>query len=266
MDEILPHTTWIGRIKRAAASATAPLIFIGAVAAALPELFRKKTLRGKDLIYYLDLCGTKSLTVVLLICSLMGIVLGIQGALQLRKVGTDIFIVDLVGFAVLKEFGPLMVAIIATGRAGSAFAAEIGTMKVNEEIFALKTLGVAPESFLVTPKLLAMLIAMPLLTVFADAAGLLGGSIIGVFYMGIPLSAYWDRTFAVLDEITFLLGVLKSSAFSILITLAGCYCGFQAESDAQGVGRGATKAVVISLFLVIIADAILTLLYSSVGY
>ena len=266
MDEILPSSNWIGRIKKAAASAAAPLIFVGAVAGALPEILRQKTLRFKDLIYYLDLCGSKSLPVVVLISLLMGTVLGIQGALQLRKVGTDIFIVDLVGFAVLKEFGPLMVAIIATGRAGSAFAAEIGTMKVNEELFALKTLGISPEAFLVTPKLLAMLAAMPLLTVFADAAGLLGGSIIGVFYMGIPLNAYWDRTFAVLDEITFILGVLKSSVFSVLVTLAGCYCGFQAEGDAQGVGRGATKAVVLSLFLVIVADAVLTLLYSLVGY
>ena len=137
MDEILPSSNWIGRIKKTAASATAPVIFIGAVAVALPQIIKKRTLRLKDLVYYLDLCGTKSLGVVLLISALMGMVLAIQGALQLKKVGTDIFIVDLVGFAVLKEFGPLMVAIIATGRAGSAFAAEIGTMKVNEEIFAL---------------------------------------------------------------------------------------------------------------------------------
>ena len=179
---------------------------------------------------------------------------------------TDIFIVDLVGFAVLKEFGPLMVAVIATGRAGSAFAAEIGTMKVNEEIHALKTLGVSPESFLVLPKLAAMLIAMPLLTVFGDAAGLLGGMTVGVTFMDIPAAAYIERTFNVLDEVTFILGVLKCAVFSILITLAGCYCGFQASGDAQGVGRGATKAVVVSVFLVIIADALMTLLYSFIGY
>ena len=247
-------------------AAAAPVIFVGAVVAALPRIFKKRGLRKKDLVYYLDLCGTRSLGVVLLISALMGMVLALQGALQLRKVGTDIFVVDLVGFAVLKEFGPLMVAIIATGRAGSAFAAEIGTMKVNEEIYALKTLGVAPESFLVTPKLLAMLIAMPLLTVFSDAAGIFGGLAVGVTFMQIPLTAYVERTFNVLDEITFLLGVLKCSVFSVLITLAGCYCGFQAEGDAQGVGRGATKAVVLSIFLVIIADAIMTLLYSFIGY
>ena len=232
----------------------------------MPQIIKKRTLRLKDLVYYLDLCGTKSLGVVLLISALMGMVLAIQGALQLKKVGTDIFIVDLVGFAVLKEFGPLMVAIIATGRAGSAFAAEIGTMKVNEEIFALKTLGISPESFLVVPKLISMLIAMPLLTVFADAAGILGGAAVGITYMDIPPGAYMERTFDVLDEMTFVLGVLKSSVFSILITLAGCYCGFKAAGDAQGVGRGATQAVVVSIFLVIVADAILTLLYSFAGY
>jgi len=247
-------------------AAAAPAIFVGAVVSVLPRIFQKRGLRKKDLVYYLDLCGTRSLGVVLLISALMGMVLAIQGALQLRKVGTDIFVVDLVGFAVLKEFGPLMVAIIATGRAGSAFAAEIGTMKVNEEIYALKTLGVAPESFLVTPKLIAMLIAMPILTVFSDAAGIFGGLTVGVTFMDIPITAYVERTFNVLDEITFLLGVLKCSIFSILITLAGCYCGFQAEGDAQGVGRGATKAVVLSIFLVIIADAIMTLLYSFIGY
>ena len=247
-------------------AAAAPVIFLGAVVSVLPRIFKKRGLRKKDLVYYLDLCGTRSLGVVLLISALMGMVLALQGALQLRKVGTDIFVVDLVGFAVLKEFGPLMVAVIATGRAGSAFAAEIGTMKVNEEIYALKTLGVAPESFLVTPKLLAMLIAMPILTVFSDAAGIFGGLAVGVTFMNIPVTAYVERTFNVLDQITFLLGVLKCSVFSVLITLAGCYCGFQAEGDAQGVGRGATKAVVLSIFLVIIADAVLTLLYSFIGY
>ena len=266
MADILPRTNWSGRIKKTAEAAAAPLVFVGTVALALPKIFTKRGLRFKELAYYLDLCGTKSLGVVLLISALMGMVLAIQGALQLRKVGTDIFIVDLVGFAVLKEFGPLMVAVIATGRAGSAFAAEIGTMKVNEEIFALKSLGVTPEAFLVIPKLLAMLVAMPLLTVFADAAGILGGVAVGVTYMDIPLTAYIERSFNVLDEITFLLGILKAGVFSILITMAGCYCGFQAEGDAQGVGRGATRAVVLSIFLVIVADAILTLLYSFIGY
>ena len=266
MSPILPYKTWKGRIKKSAAAFTAPIIFIGAVVAVLPQIFRKRGIRMKDMLYYLDLRGTRSLLVVILVSGLMGLVLGIQGSLQLRKVGTDIFIVDLVGFAVLKEFGPLMVAIIATGRAGSAFAAEIGTMKVNEELYALKTLGISPEAFLVLPKLLAMLIAMPLLTIFADASGILGGLTVGVTFMNIPLDAYLERTFRILDGITLSLGILKCAVFAILITLAGCYCGFQAEGDAQGVGRGATQAVVVSVFLVIIADTVMTLLYSFIGY
>ena len=243
-----------------------PLIFIGAVVRAIPTLFTRRGLRKREIRYYLDLCGVQSVPIVVLICLLMGAVLGLQAALQLRKVGTEIFTVDLVGFAVLKEFGPLMVAMIATGRAGSAFAAEIGTMKVNEEISALATMGIRPEAYLVLPKLIAMLVAMPLLAVIGDIAGVVGGMIVGVTYLDLPLAVYWERTIHSLRGITFLLGVLKCAVFSILVSLCGCYCGFSAEGDAQGVGRGATRAVVSSIFFVVIADAVLTMLYSFIGH
>ena len=244
----------------------APLVFIGAVALALPTLFRKRGFRKREVLYYLDLCGVRSVPIVILICLLMGAVMGIQAALQLRKVGTEIFIVDLVGFAVLKEFGPLMVAMIATGRAGSAFAAEIGTMKVNEEISALRTMGIRPEAYLVLPKLTAMLIAMPLLAVIGDVAGVAGGMLVGVTYLELPLEVYWERTINALGPMTFLLGILKCAVFAMLISLCGCYCGFSAEGDAQGVGRGATRAVVSSIFFVVVADAVMTILYSFIGY
>ena len=243
-----------------------PVIFIGRVSAVLPQLFKKHGIRKREFLYYLDLCGTKSLFTALLICFLTGLILGIQSAIQLQKVGTEIFIVDLVGFSILKEFGPLMVAFIAIGRAGSAFAAEIGTMKVNEEIHALETLGIAPEAYLVLPKLLAMVIAMPLLTVFGDIAGIAGGFVVGIGALDIPFAAYWDRTINVLAVSTFLVGLSKSMVFGILITLAGCYCGSRTTDDAQGVGRGATNAVVTSIFLVVIADTMITLLYSFIGY
>ena len=243
-----------------------PLVFIGAVVRALPTLFTRRGLRKREIRYYLDLCGVQSVPIVVLICLLMGAVLGLQAALQLRKVGTEIFTVDLVGFAVLKEFGPLMVAMIATGRAGSAFAAEIGTMKVNEEISALATMGIRPEAYLVLPKLIAMLVAMPLLAAIGDVAGIAGGMIVGVSYLNIPLAVYWERTIHALSGVTFLLGVLTCAVFSILVSLCGCYCGFSAEGDAQGVGRGATRAVVSSIFFVVIADAVMTMLYSFIGY
>ena len=243
-----------------------PFEFLGGVVMVLPQIFKPRGVRRRELYYYLDLCGVRSLVIVIMISVLMGAVLAIQSALQLRKFGTEIFVVDLVGFAVLKEFGPLMVAMVAIGRAGSAFAAEIGTMKVNEEISALQTLGIRPEAFLVLPKLLAMLLALPVLTIIGDLAGLLGGMFVGVSFLGLTAEVYTERTFSVLNNITFLLGVLKCIPFAVLITLAGCYCGFTATGDALGVGRGATKAVVLSIFLVVIADAVMSVLYSFIGY
>jgi len=242
------------------------VVFLGAVFIALPEVLHRRQRRWKDFYYYFDLCGCQSLGISTLICLLMGLILGIQSVIQMKKLGAEIYMIDLIGFVVLKELGPLMVAMVATGRAASAFAAEIGTMKVNEEVSALRTLGINPEGFLVLPKLFAMLVVIPMLTVFGNAAGLLGGMLIGVTFAKIPAAAYWSRSLVVIDCPTILFGLLKSVIFSILITVAGCYCGFTGDSDAQGVGRSATKAVVLSILFVIIGDAILTLLFSFIGY
>ncbi|MDD3885971.1 MAG: ABC transporter permease [Victivallaceae bacterium] len=253
-------------VKTLLGNCTEPVIFIGRVASAVPLVFTRRGFRVREFLYYLDLCGARSVGIVLMICFLMGGVIGVQAAIQLQKVGSEIFSADLIGFSVLKEFGPLMVAMIATGRAGSAFAAEIGTMQVDEEVSALATMGIRPEAYLVLPKLIAMIIALPVLTVFGDAAGVFGGMLIGVTAMGLPAAAYWGRTVEVLNFTTFALGALKSVVFAVLITMAGCYCGFRASNDALGVGRGATSAVVSSIFLVVVADAVITVLYSFIGY
>lgn len=242
-----------------------PVEFIGRVATEIPPLL-KHGMRQRDFRYYMDLCGVQALPIVTLICLLMGMVMAVNGQIQLSKLGQEIYVVDGVGFVVLKELGPLMVAMVLTGWAGSAFAAEIGTMKLDEQISALETMGIRPESFLVFPKLTAMLISMPILTVFGNIAGIVGGMIVGVTLMKIPLITYWTRTIEVLDVVTFLLGTAKSIPFAILITLAGCYCGFNAANDSQGVGRGATRAVVSSIFLVVVADVLVTVLYSFIGY
>ena len=139
-------------------------------------------------------------------------------------------------------------------------------MKVNEEINALATLGIAPEAYLVLPKLAAMLLAMPLLTIFGDIAGVAGGIVIGNGMLDIPLAACWQRTVDILSIPIFLTGLSKSFIFAILITLAGCYCGICTTDDAQGVGRGATNAVVSSIFLIVVSDTIITVLYSFIGY
>ena len=241
--------------------------FLGEIVCSLALICRNpRKLRWKSFYYYLDMCGALALPIVLLICFLLGVTLAFQAALQMRKFGTEIFVADLVGFSMLKEFGPLMVALIATGRAGSSFAAEIGAMKAEEEISALTTMGISPTRFLVVPKLLAMLIAMPVLTVFGDVAGLLGGLLVGLSYLGLTLEAYWIRTAEVLSPSVFLLGVLKSVFFGSMIALVGCYEGFCSQSDSQGVGRAATRAVVRSILLLIILDTLLTVIYSFWGY
>ena len=241
--------------------------FLGELAKALKEIvLHPRRLRLKDMFYYMDLCGSQALPIVLCICYLMGVILGFQFALQAQKVGAEIYVADGVGFSILKELGPFMVAIISTGRAGSAFAAEIGTMKVNEEISALETMGFSPVGFLVVPKLFAMLLTMPLLIVFGDLAGLLGGFTVGVTMMDLTPISYIDRSLEVLIPSTLTMGVLKGFVFATIIALIGCMRGFQSSSDAQGVGRAATSAVVSSIFLVVVADAILTRLYTLWGY
>jgi len=236
------------------------------VADTASALRNRRKLRWRAVGYYLDLCGAQALPIVLLICFLMGITLGFQAAVQMRKFGTEIFVADLVGFAVLKEFGPLMVALIATGRAGSAFAAEIGAMKAEEEISALQTMGISPVRFLVVPKLLAMVLALPILTVFGDVAGLLGGLAVGWIYLDIPIATYASRTAEVLEPLVFLLGVLKSFFFGAMVALVGCRQGFLASPDSQGVGKAATSAVVQAILLLVVLDTLLTVIYSFWGY
>jgi phospholipid/cholesterol/gamma-HCH transport system permease protein len=211
----------------------------------------------------MDMCGADALPIISVICFLMGLILGFQGALQLQKIGTDIFLADGVGLSIIKELGPLMVAMIATGRAGSAFAAEIGTMKVGEEISAMTTFGFVPSRFLFVPKLIAMVTVMPILTIFGDFIGITGGLAVGYFKLGIPVTPYINRTIYALQNIHLAESLAKSVVFAILITVVGCVKGFESDEDAQGVGRAATSAVVTSIFLIVVADTLLTVLFSS---
>ncbi len=241
--------------------------FVGDLSKVSWRVLRKPSqLRWKETLYYMDMCGSQAVPIVLMICFLMGVILGFQAAVQMRKFGTELYVADLVGFSILKELGPLMVAMIATGRAGSAFAAEIGTMKVNDEISALETMGFAPSRFLVIPKMLAMVIVSPVLTVFGDVIGIVGGFVVGTTMLGLPLMAYYNRTVEVLYPMVFMLGMVKSVVFALIIAVIGCLRGFQAECNAQGVGRATTSAVVTSIFLIVIADAVLTIIFSLMGY
>jgi phospholipid/cholesterol/gamma-HCH transport system permease protein len=241
--------------------------FVGELTVTIFTALRQpRKVRWRETFYYMDQCGCKALPITIIICLLMGLILGFQGAVQLRKVGTDIFLADFVGVSILKELGPLMVAMVATGRAGAAFAAEIGTMKVSEEVDALETMGCSPHRFLVIPKLLAMLVAMPLLTIFGNIAGIIGGFIVGISMLKLPPVAYYNRTVAAISPEIFASGLIKSAVFAVIITVVGCMRGFQAENDAQSVGRATTSAVVTAIFWIVIADWVLTMMFTMMGY
>jgi phospholipid/cholesterol/gamma-HCH transport system permease protein len=237
------------------------LWFIGDTATALSQsLSNPMKIRWRDTIYYMDLCGRQAFPIVSLICFLMGLILGFQSAVQMHALGADIYVADLVGFSILRELGPLMVALICTGRAGSAFAAEIGTMKVNEEIDAMTTMGFNPTRLLVVPKIIALVTVMPLLTIVGDFFGLLGGLTVGVSKLDLLATTYMERTFMVLQPMDLLEGVGKSFVFGLLIAGVGCLRGMQSSPDAQGVGRATTSAVVSGIFLVVLADALITII------
>ena len=237
------------------------IAFTGAFADnSIKAIKRPEKVRWKDTLYYMDMCGREAVPIVSLICFLMGLILGFQGAIQLAQFGTDIYVADLVGLSITKELGPLMVGIICAGRAGSAFAAEIGTMKVNEEIDAMYTMGFESYRFLAYPKILAMILIMPLLTILGDLAGLFGGYVVGIFKLGLPTSAYINQTVNAVYWTDILEGLCKSIIFAINISFIGCLEGFNAQKGAQGVGRAATGAVVQGILFIIISDTIVTVL------
>ena len=219
-------------------------------------------IKWKSTLYYMDVCGREATGIVSLICFLMGLILGFQSAVQMKQFGTDIYVADLVGLSIVKELGPLMVAMIATGRAGSAFAAELGTMRVNEEIDALTTMGFVPCRFLIIPKLIAMMVVMPILTLIGDLLGILGGFFVGMVQLKIPFIAYLNQTMRAIHYLDVMESVAKAFAFAVIIAMVGCYRGMNSSSDAQGVGRAATSSVVSGIFLIIVADTLMTIIFT----
>ena len=242
------------------------LCFTGGTSSALWEALRRpRKIRWREVLYYMDTCGREAVPIVTLICLMMGMILGFQSGVQMRMHGLSIFAADLVGFSILKELGPLMVAMVCCGRAGSAFAAEIGSMKVNEEIDAMTTMGFSPGRFLVVPKIIALVLVMPMLTILGDLAGVIGGFIVGVLNFDVPFIAYYERTKSVLHPMDLAEGLIKSFVFAFLVAAVGCLRGMQSSTNAQGVGRAATSAVVSGIFLVILSDVVMTLIFSNLN-
>jgi phospholipid/cholesterol/gamma-HCH transport system permease protein len=236
--------------------------FSGSILIAVFKMIKNpRKIPVQETLYYIDKTGVDAVPIVSLICFLMGMILGFQGITQMKRFGIDIYVADLVGLGIVRELGPLMVAMICTGRAGSAFAAEIGTMKVSEEIDALTTMGIKPERILVIPKIMALFIAMPLLTIIGDIIGILGGTLVSILASDITFSAFYGRTLQAIAPANVFESLLKSVIFAVLIASVGCLRGMEAQNDAKGVGRATTSSVVSGIFLIVIADALVTFIY-----
>ena len=210
--------------------------------------------------------GAAAIPIVTVICFLMGIVLAYQSARQLEQFGANIFTVDLVANAILRELGVLLAAIMVAGRSGSAFAAALGTMKLNEEVDALRVMGLNPNQVLIIPRILGLVVAMPFLTVFANAAGLLGGAFISATVFDITFFAFTERLAVAIDVNDVLVGLTKAPVFAFIIAVTGTLRGMQVKGSAEELGRLTTIAVVQSIFLIIVADAIFTVIYSRLGF
>jgi phospholipid/cholesterol/gamma-HCH transport system permease protein len=237
--------------------------FTGEVVLGVLEAVRKPhRVRWRDTWLYMQRSGPDALPIVSLISFLMGLITAFQAAVQLRQFGADIYVANLVGLSITRELGPLMTAIIAAGRSGAAFAAEIGTMKVSEEVDALAAMGLDRTRFLVTPKVLALLIMLPCLTLFADVVGVLGGLVVAVFSLDIPAIVYFRQMRVYMSTWDVAQGLVKAVVFAILIAEIGCLRGFQASEGAESVGRITTAAIVAGIFAIVCADAVFTVLFN----
>jgi phospholipid/cholesterol/gamma-HCH transport system permease protein len=224
-----------------------------------------KGLRFQSTVDQALMIGVNALPIVALISFLMGLIMAMQSDYQLRQFGASIFVADLVGVALTREIAPLMTAVIVAGRSGSSIAAEIGTMKVTEEIDALQAMGFHPVRFLVSPKLLALGVTVPCLTLFSDVVGIFGGLVFAIFGLQISYAAYIEETISALFLSDVVSGIVKSFVFAMIIGQVGSHMGFTVRGGAEGVGRNTTKSVVASIFLIVIADSIFTWLFYSFG-
>jgi phospholipid/cholesterol/gamma-HCH transport system permease protein len=231
------------------------------VIGAMNAIRAPRTMNWKELTPTMERAGADAVPIVVLINYLVGMVIALQSAGQLKRFGADIFLADLVGISILREIGPLMTAIVMCGRTGAAFAAELGSMQTNEEIDALRTMGFGPMRFLVMPRALALMIIAPLLTLVADAAGVLGGYTVGKYSLGLTATAFFNEAQRAVHMRDLYSGLIKSVTFALAIALISSQQGLAASGGAEGVGRRTTSAVVTTLFALIMIDAIFTVFF-----
>src|SRR5438874_13277330 len=242
------------------------LAFLGDMTLTFVRLFRMKVrFRAVDLLLLIQQSGAQALPIVSLISFLVGVILAYVGAVQLRQFGAQIYVADLVGIGMTREMGAMVAAVIMAGRTGAAFAAELGTMQVNEEIDALATLGISPIEFLVLPRMLALAVMMPLLALYADLLGLLGGMAVGVGMLDLGVVEYYVRTVGAIGIEDCVAGLIKASLFGVLIAVAGCLRGIQCGRSSAAVGAATTSAVVTGIVLIIVSDAATTVIFDLIG-
>lgn len=252
---------WIQRVGSSALEASRDAM--GAVSflgEAVTALFRfctgRAQCRRSDILLFIQQCGVDALGIVTLISFLVGLILAFVGAQQLAIFGATAYTANLVGIAMARELAPIMVAIVMAGRTGAAYAAQLGTMTVNEEIDALQTFGISPMEFLVLPRMLALILMLPLLCLYADTVGIAGGGVVATTIYGIPAEQYWQQTKAAMSVNQVAVGVGKCAVFGVLVALTGCLKGIRSGRSASAVGQAATSAVVASIVLIIVTDAI----------
>jgi phospholipid/cholesterol/gamma-HCH transport system permease protein len=242
------------------------ITFVGGTFVALARMMTGRArFRGFDLGTFLQGSGAQAVPIVSLISFLVGLILAFVGVLQLQLFGAQVYVADLVGIATVREMGAIMTGIIMAGRTGAAFAAQIGTMQVNEEIDALETLGIPAMEFLVLPRMVALTLMMPLLVLYADLMGIIGGAVVGVGLYGINLTVYLDRTTAAVGLNDLFIGLFMGIVFGVLVSLSGCMRGMQCGRSASAVGDAATSAVVTGIVAIIIATALITVMCAVLG-
>ncbi|HSN52895.1 MAG TPA: ABC transporter permease, partial [Woeseiaceae bacterium] len=242
------------------------LAFVGELVLSLGRLFRgKATYLRSDLVQYIQEAGAEALPIVSLISFLIGMIFAFVGVMQLESFGAGIFTANLVAVAMVREMAPIMTAIIMAGRTGAAYAAQIGTMKVNEEVDALTTLGMDPIDFLVTPRVIALVVMLPMLTLYGSLMGILGGAFVGLAMLDVSLVQYASQTVDSVGLNSLLGGLFKSVVYGSLVAIAGCQQGLACGNSAMAVGQSTTRAVVMGIVLIVVSASILTVIYINLG-
>ena len=262
----LPDTSFLADVGSEAIhffrSAADIVRFVGGVAVSMGRmLFGRAHFRRSDLVLIIQQVGAQALPIVSLISVLVGVILAFVGAVQLEQFGADIFIANLVGLGMVRDMGAMMTAVIMAGRTGAAYAAELGTMTVNEEIDALRTMGISPIDFLVVPRILALVLMMPLLTLYADLMGILGGALVGVTLFDIGIYEYFRQTRSAIDLLDLFGGLFKGLVYGAIVAVSGCLRGMECGRISAAVGIATTSAVVTSIVFIVVAAAVLTVAY-----